>query len=154
MSNRISYPKASPNAYRALLALNEHVHSKSGLETGLVHLVFLRVSQLNGCAFCVDMHDKDLRAAGETPERLAMLVVWREAHNFTPRERTAFAWAEAVTRLGPHGVPDDVYEAARAEFGEAGLVELTLAVAMINTWNRMGIAFQSEPGKYQPRKTS
>jgi AhpD family alkylhydroperoxidase len=154
MSKRISYPKASPNAYRALLALNEHVHTQSGLESRLVHLVFLRVSQLNGCAFCVDMHDKDLRAAGETPERLAMLVVWREAHNFSPRERSAFAWAEAVTQLGPHGVPDDVYEAARAEFGEAGLVELTLAVAMINTWNRMSIAFQSEPGKYQPRKTS
>jgi AhpD family alkylhydroperoxidase len=154
MSNRIAYPKASPTAYRALLALNEHVHKSSGLEPGLLHLMFLRVSQLNGCAFCVDMHDKDLRAAGETPERLAMLVVWREAHNFTLRERTAFAWAEAVTLLGPQGVADDVYEAARAEFGDERLVELTLAVAMINTWNRMAIAFQSEPGKYQPRKTS
>jgi len=154
MSSRISYPKASPAAYRALLALNDHVHNQSGIEPGLQHLVYLRVSQLNGCAFCVDMHDKDLRAAGETPERLAMLVVWREAHNFTPRERTALAWAEAVTLLGPHGVGDDVYEAARTEFGEAGLVELTLVVAMINTWNRMGIAFRSEPGKYQARKTS
>jgi AhpD family alkylhydroperoxidase len=149
MSNRIKYPEVSPAAFRALIALQTHVR-KSGLDPRLENLVYLRVSQLNGCAYCTDMHDKDLRADGETAERLAMLVVWREAHNFSARERCAFAWAEAVTLLGKDGVPDDVYEAARSEFGETGLVELTLAVATINAWNRMGIAFRAEPGKYQP----
>jgi AhpD family alkylhydroperoxidase len=147
---RLSYKETSPTTYRALLALEEHVR-KCSLERGLVELVYLRVSQINGCAFCVDMHDKDLRAAGESPERLALLCVWHEAPSFTPRERAALAYAEAVTRLGHDAVPDDVYEAARAAFGDTGLIELTLGVAMINTWNRFGVAFRSVPGAYQPR---
>ena len=149
MTQRIVYSKVSPNAYRALLGLENHVRS-SGLDPILKDLVYLRVSQLNSCAFCIDMHDKDLRAAGEQPERLALLSAFREAPNFSPRERAALAWAEAVTQLGAHGVSDADYAAVRAEFTDAELVELTVAVAMINAWNRMGVAFRSEPGKYQP----
>ncbi|MFT3765608.1 MAG: carboxymuconolactone decarboxylase family protein [Minicystis sp.] len=116
--------------------------------------MYLRVSQINGCAFCVDMHDKDLRAAGEKPERLALLCVWREAPSFTPRERAALAFAESVTALGHDGVPDAVYEAARAELGDEALIALTLAVATINAWNRFGITFRSVPGGYQPKAKS
>jgi len=151
MTQRLSYPKVSPAAHRALLALEQHVRG-AGLEENLKDLVYQRVSQLNGCAFCLDMHDKDMRAAGENPERLALLSVFRESPLFNARERAALAYAEALTQLGPHGLPDDVYNAALAEFGEAGLVSLTLAVGMINTWNRVNIAFRTEPGKYQPAK--
>jgi AhpD family alkylhydroperoxidase len=130
--------------------VSEHVR-KSGLEPGLVDLVMLRVSQINGCAFCVDMHDKDLRAAGETPERLAMLCVWREAPSFTARERAALAYAEAVTVLGRDPVPDDVYGAARAELGDEALVALTLAIGVINVWNRFNIAFRTPAGTYEAK---
>jgi len=147
--NRLAYKEISPTAYRALLSLEGHVR-KSGLDRALLDLVYLRVSQINGCAFCVDMHDKDLRAAGETPERLALLAVWQEAPSFSPRERAALAYAEAVTRLGHDPVPDATYQAALAEFGDALLVELTLAIATINAWNRLGIAFRSPAGLYQP----
>ncbi len=147
--DRIEYAKVKPPAFQAMLALSSYVR-KGGLEPHLIHLVDLRVSQMNGCAYCVDMHDKDLRAAGETPERLALLPVWREAHNFTARERAALAWAEAVTTLGAHGVPDDVYAAARAALGDEHLVELTLAVATINAWNRLNVAFRTPSGQYQP----
>ena len=149
MTARLNYMEASPAAFRALLALQTHVR-RSGLDPMLEHLIYLRVSQINGCAFCVDMHNKDLRAGGETAERLALVAVWHDAHNFTPRERAALAWAEAVTRLGHAAIPDALYEATQAEFGDAGLVELTLAVATINTWNRINIAFRTPSGKYQP----
>lgn len=147
--NRLAFKEISPSAFRALLALEGHVR-KSGLEHGLLDLVYLRVSQINGCAYCIDMHDKDLRAAGEKPERLALLSVWREAPSFTPRERVALAYAEAVTVLGHDPVADSVYEAARTEFGDATLVELTLAVTTINAWNRLNIAFRAPAGAYQP----
>jgi AhpD family alkylhydroperoxidase len=150
MTNRINYQELAPGAFRALLSLETHVR-RSGLDARLVHLVYLRVSQINGCAYCVDMHDKDLRAEGETAERLAMLAVWHDAHNFSAREKVAFAWAEAVTKLGTGGVSDALYAEAHAEFGDVPLAELTLAVATINAWNRLGIAFQSEPGKYHPK---
>jgi AhpD family alkylhydroperoxidase len=149
MTPRINYVEASPGAFRALIALQTHVR-RSGLDPMLEHLVYLRVSQINGCAYCVDMHDKDLRAGGETSERLALVAVWHDAHNFTPRERAALAWAEAVTRLGADAAPEALYEATRAEFGDAGLVELTLAIATINAWNRMNIAFRTPSGVYQP----
>ena len=148
--DRISYPKANPDAYRAMLTLADHVRGGS-LPSNLRHLVYLRVSQINGCAFCVDMHAKDLRAGGETSERLDGLCVWREMPGYTAGERAALAWAEAVTRLGPDGVSDEVYAAAHAEFGDAGLVELTLAVAVINAWNRLGIAFRSPAGHYKAK---
>jgi AhpD family alkylhydroperoxidase len=149
--NRLAFKEISPTTYRAMLALEGQVR-KTSLGDGLIDLVYLRVSQQNGCAFCVDMHDKDLRAMGEKPERLALLCVWREAESFfTPRERAALAFAEAVTELGHGGVSDAVYEAARAELGDAALVELTLAVVMINAWNRFNIAFRAPAGDYQPR---
>jgi len=130
------------------MGLQGHV-AKSGLEPALLHLVYLRVSQINGCAFCVDMHSKDLTALGETAERLNMLVVWREARSFSSRERVALAYSEALTTLSRDGVPDDVYAQALAEFGDTLLVELTLAIGTINVWNRLSIAFHTEPGSYK-----
>jgi AhpD family alkylhydroperoxidase len=145
---RLNYKATSPNAYQAMLTLEGHVRG-SGLETALRDLVSLRVSQLNACAFCVDMHAKDLRAAGEKNERLDCLAVWREAPFYTPRERAALGYAEALTRLGADGVSAEVYDEARGVFGDPLLVELTLAVITINAWNRLNIAFQSKAGLYQ-----
>ena len=123
---------------------------QSGLEHSLPELVKTRVSQINGCAYCLDMHTKDARAAGETEQRLYLLSAWRETRFFSPRERAALAWAEAVTQLGGHGVPDAVYDEARAQFDEKALVDLTLAIVAINGWNRLAIPFRSEAGSYQP----
>lgn len=147
---RIDYRKASPEAMRAMAALERFVHS-SGLESKLVELVKLRASYLNGCAYCVDVHTKDARVAGETEQRLYSVPVWRETPFFTPRERAALAWAESVTDVGRTGVPDDVYEQARAEFSEAELLALTMAVIAINGWTRLAVSFRTEPGSYQPR---
>jgi len=123
---------------------------QSGLEHSLLELVKTRVSQINGCAYCLDMHTKDARAAGETEQRLYLLSAWRETRFFSPRERAALAWAEAVTQLGGHGVPDAVYDEARAQFDEKALVDLTLAIVAINGWNPLAIPFRSEAGSYQP----
>jgi len=150
-NQRIRYPQVAPDAYRAMLALEEYVRS-TGIEPAILELVKLRASYLNGCAYCVDMHTKDARAAGETEQRLYAVPVWRETPFFTPRERAALAWTEAVTELGREGVPDDVYEAARAQFGEGELVRLTLAVIAINGWNRLSIAFRTEVGTYRPKR--
>jgi AhpD family alkylhydroperoxidase len=140
------------DAVKPLFAMAEYVR-KSGLEQNLVELVLMRVSQLNGCAYCLDMHSKDARAAGETEQRLYVLQAWREAPFYSPRERAALAWCEAVTRLDPlHGVPDEVYEQARAEFDEAELIDLNMAVILINSWNRIAIPSQAEVGSYQPAK--
>ncbi|WP_248360855.1 carboxymuconolactone decarboxylase family protein [Anaeromyxobacter oryzae] len=149
-SPRLRHPKVAPDAYRAMLALEEYVRS-TGLQPTLLHLVKLRASYMNGCAFCVDMHTKDARAAGETEQRLYAVPVWRETPFFTPRERAALAWTEAVTELGREGVPDEVYEAARAHFDEAELVHLTMAIVVINGWNRLSVAFRAEVGAYQPK---
>jgi AhpD family alkylhydroperoxidase len=144
MSSRLRYKEVAPEVFRALSGLQAHV-GKSGLDAKLIELIYLRVSQINGCAFCVHLHGKSLRAAGEPEKRLDTLVVWREAPFFTARERLALGWAESVTKLGADHIPDALYEEARREFGEKELVELTLAVATINAWNRMAIAFRSEP---------
>ena len=144
---RIAYKDVAPAAYRALLGLETYVQ-RSSLERPLAHLLYLRVSQLNGCAFCIDMHARDLRDGGESPERLALVSVFRESPLFTPRERAALAYAEALTELGRDGVPEAVYQQALAEFGEAGLVDLTVAVVMINGWNRVNVAFATPPGAY------
>jgi len=137
---------------KPLFALNKYVHSGS-LEPALIELVLMRASQLNGCAYCLDMHSKDARAAGETEQRLYVLQAWREAPFYSDRERAALAWCEAVTRLDPvHGVPDDVYEQARAQFSEKELGDLNMAVILINAWNRIAIPFQNPPGAYQPAK--
>ncbi len=116
----------------------------------LVDLICVRVSQINGCAYCIDMHTKDLRAHGETEQRLYLLNAWRESPFYTERERAALAWAEAVTRLTEGQVPDDIYEQAREQFSKAELANLTLATVAINSWNRFNIAFRTVPGSYQP----
>lgn len=144
MSARLRYKEVAPEVYRALAGVQAHVR-ESGLDPKLVELVYLRVSQINACAYCVHMHAKGLRTAGETDERLDALVIWREAPFFTRRERVALGWAESVTRLGPDHVSDALYEEAQKEFGDKDLVELTLAVAAINAWNRMAIAFRAAP---------
>ena len=121
-----------------------------GLERGLLELVKLRASQINGCAYCVDMHTKDARANGETEQRLYAVVVWREAPFFTERERAALAWTEAVTLVSREQVPENIFEFARKEFSDKELVDLTMAVIAINGWNRLAISFRAVAGTYQP----
>ncbi|SRR5579885_369479 len=150
MQPRIEYGKAAPGALEAMSGLERYVR-QSGLEPSLLELVKTRASQINGCAFCVDMHTKDARARGETEQRLYGLVAWRETPYYTERERAALAWTEAVTRVSEGHVPDDVYEAARAQFDEKELVDLTMAIVAINGWNRLAISFRTVPGSYQPR---
>ncbi len=145
---RTSKPHAefAPAAYQGLLQIYRHTRA-CGLEHGLLHLVELRASQLNGCVFCMDMHATEALQAGESPRRLHMLAGWREATVFTPRERAALAWTEALTELGTHGVNDALYAATRAHFSEQELVDLTYAIALINAWNRLGVGLQPDlPG--------
>ena len=148
MKQRLDFLGTTPDVVKAMLGLHKPL-SQSGLEKGLLDLIYFRVSQINGCAFCLDMHSKDLRAAGETEQRLYVLEAWRESPFYSDRERAALAWAEAVTTLSDKDVPDDVYEQARAQFSEAELVNLTLAVIAINGWNRLNIAFHTTPGTYE-----
>ena len=149
MQERFQYSKAYPEAYKAMLALSQAVE-KTGLTPQLIDLVNYRVSQFNSCAFCLDMHSKDLRARGETEQRLYMISAWREApHLYSDRERAALAWAEAVTRLEDGQVSDEVYEIARQEFSQAELVQLTLAIVVINGWNRFNVAFRTPAGNYK-----
>ena len=149
MTPRINYPAAAPGALKAMMGLETYLAS-CGLERGLMHLIKLRVSQLNGCAYCIDMHSKDLRASGEPEQRLYLLDAWRESPGYSERERAALAWAEAVTLVTNGHVPDEVFRETRAHFSEDELTNLTLAVATINAWNRLSIAFRIPAGKYQP----
>jgi AhpD family alkylhydroperoxidase len=149
MQERIRYAKVAPDVYRTMLGVH-HYLERSGVEKTLLDLVYLRVSQMNGCAYCVDMHWKDLRAAGEPEQKLYMLAAWREWRGYSERERAALAWAEAVTRLTDGEVPDAVYDVAHAQFSDVELANLTLAVAAINSWNRLNIAFRREAGDYRP----
>ncbi len=149
MQPRLEYAKVAPEGYKAMLGLETHVRH-CGLEHKLLELVKLRASQINGCAYCVDMHTKDARAQGETEQRLYALVAWRETPFFTDRERAALMWTEAVTQIGHRHVPDDIYETVRGQFEEKELVNLTLAVVAINGWNRLAISFRTVPGSYQP----
>jgi AhpD family alkylhydroperoxidase len=151
MEERLSYAKLTPEPARAMYALGAYL-ARCGLEKGLLELVKIRASQINGCAFCLDMHTKDARAEGETEQRIYALNAWRETPFFTDRERAALAWAEAVTRIGD-GVPDPVYSATREHFTEKELADLTWAVVAINGWNRIAISFRVVPGSYQPAKT-
>ena len=145
MGNRIDYAKASPEGYRAFGGVYAAVQ-KSGLEKAFVDLVYLRVSQMNGCAFCIDMHTRDLLKSGLTVDKLALLPVWRDAGDvFDRRERAALAWAEAVTRVAESGVPDAAYEAVAGEFGDKELADLTYAIGLMNAFNRFGVAFRSTP---------
>jgi AhpD family alkylhydroperoxidase len=149
MSSRASYQKAAPDVFQGMLALTAVVQ-KSGLALGLIDLVNQRVSQINGCAYCLDMHSKDLRARGETEQRIYMLSAWREVPDlYNARERAALAWAEAVTRLTDQNVSDEVYDQARKEFSDKELAQLTLSIVAINGWNRLNIAFRTPAGNYK-----
>jgi AhpD family alkylhydroperoxidase len=150
MQPRIEYAKAAPGAVKAMLDLEKYVR-QSGIETPLLELVRLRASQINGCAYCLDMHTKDARAEGETEQRLYTLSAWRETPFFSERERAALEWTEAVTEIGKDHVPDEVFERVRQHFSESELTNLTLAVIAINAWNRLAIAFRAVPGTYQRR---
>jgi AhpD family alkylhydroperoxidase len=148
MQSRPNYQKSAPDVFQAMFALHTAAR-KSGLAPELLDLVDYRVSQINACAFCLDMHSKDLRARGETEQRIYMVNAWRDAPNlYSSRERAALAWAEAVTRLVDQQVPDHIYEQARAEFSETELAQLSLAVISINGWNRLNIAFHTPAGNY------
>ena len=147
MQQRINYKLASPEAFKAMLHTEQQVH-KSGLEESLLELVKTRASQINGCAWCLDMHTKDARARGETEQRLYLLSAWREAPFYSERERAALAWTEALTQIATHEVSDKVYEEARRHFDEKALVDLTLAIIAINGWNRMNVAFRTPVGSY------
>jgi AhpD family alkylhydroperoxidase len=151
MVPRIDYLKAARGVYEAMLGLEKYLH-QSGLEEALMDLVKLRASQINGCAYCIDMHWKDLRALGESEQRLYGLDAWEESPYYTDRERAAFQWTEAVTRIRDGHVPDEVYEKVRTQFTDKELADLTLAIAAINGWNRLAIAARSVPGTYQPAK--
>ena len=143
------YAKAAPGAYQAMLALETYVR-QSGLEQSLLELVRMRASQINGCAYCMDMHSKDARAAGETEQRLYVLSGWREAPFYTDRERAGLEWTEAVTLIGENHVPDEIFERVSKVFSDKELADLTLAIIAINGWNRLSIAFRAPVGSYQP----
>ena len=149
MKPRVNHLEVGTGAVQAMLKLSGYV-AQSGLEQSLLGLLEFRVSQINGCAYCLDMHSKDLRAAGETEQRLYLLEAWRESPFYTDRERAALAWAEAVTLVTEGHVPDEVFAQARKQFSEEELANLTLAVVAINGWNRLNIAFRTMPGSYQP----
>jgi len=148
---RINFKKLVPAAYRAMFALETYVQ-QSGLEASLLELVKMRASQINGCAFCLDMHSKDARAAGETEQRLYLLNAWREAPVYTERERAALEWTEAVTLISETHVPDDAYQNVRQHFSDEELVHLTMAIVAINGWNRLEVSFRGVAGSYQPAK--
>jgi AhpD family alkylhydroperoxidase len=149
MEMRFNYVKAAPGLFKVMLSLGEYLQ-KCGLEESLLNLIHLRASQINGCAYCLDMHWKDLRAAGENEQRLYSLDAWRESPFYTDRERAALAWTEAVTLITNGHVADEVYREARRHFNEKELSDLTLAVVTINGWNRLNIAARTIPGGYQP----
>lgn len=146
---RIEYRRVAPGAVSALREVQRYVNH-CGLEKKLLEQVKLRASQINGCAYCVDMHSKDARALGETEQRLYAVPVWREAPFFSDRERAALAWTEAVTLISETGVPDEVYQLARTQFSEKEMVDLTMAIIAINGWNRLAVSFRAPVGTYQP----
>ena len=153
MPQRLRYGKLFPEGVHALMSLGKAIN-ESGLEPALLELVKTRASQMNGCAYCIDMHTKDARAAGETEQRLYALSAWEETSFYSPRERAALAWTEAITNIQQGHASDTVYEEVRKEFSEAELARLTFAIAQINTWNRISIGFRVEPGTYQPKENN
>lgn len=146
---RMNYQHAAPDALRAIMGLERYVR-ECGLEHPLIELIKIRASQINGCAYCLDMHIKDARAAGETEQRINLLSAWHEAPFYTPRERAALEWTEVVTNISCDGVPDDLYQRTREHFTEKELVDLTMVVITINGWNRLAISFETEVGSYRP----
>jgi AhpD family alkylhydroperoxidase len=153
MKPRLNYAKVAPGAYEAMDALDRYIQT-CGVEKSLILLVQLRASQINGCAYCLDMHWKDLCAIGEHEQRLYSLDAWRECPYYTDRERAALEWTEAVTLIATGHVPDAIYEQVRRHFSEKELSDLTLAVATINAWNRLSIAGRLTPGTYQPAQAT
>jgi AhpD family alkylhydroperoxidase len=151
MEERINYTKAAPGGIQAMYKLHKYVED-SGLEHSLLELVKTRASQINGCAYCIDMHTKDARALGESEQRLYLLNAWREAPFYTERERVALAWTEVVTFISESHASDEDYAAARSQFSEKELVNLTLAIIAINGWNRLAISFRAELGNYEPQR--
>lgn len=149
MKARIDFQHTNPRIVQLLLAIESYLH-RSKLGPGLLHLVKTRALQINGCAACLDMHTKDARAEGESEQRLYALGAWRETPFFDERERAALEWTEAVTRVADTHIPDEVYERVKPHFTEQELINLTLAIANINTWNRLNIAFRAVPGDYRP----
>jgi AhpD family alkylhydroperoxidase len=149
MKERLRWPHVSSGAYKALFAFSSYSR-ESGLDRKLLDLVQLRASQINRCAYCIDMHWKDLRSAGKTEQSLYGLDAWRESPYYSDRERAVLAWTEAVTVLAEGFIPDAVYDRARSHFSEKELVDLTAAIVIINGWNRMNVAFRTEAGNYQP----
>lgn len=149
MEQRINGFEKGQGALKAMFGLGAYL-AKSSIEKNLLQLIEYSVSQINGCAYCLDMHSKDLRHGGETEQRIYMIAAWRETPLYTDRERAALAWAESVTLLRDGQVPDEVYEDVRKEFSEEEVIDLTLAVATVNSWNRLNIAFRTTPGGYQP----
>ena len=153
MQIRLDYGKAAPGSEQALYKLQKFSEG-SGLERRLLELMKTRVSQINGCAYCIDIQTQDARALGESEQRLYALSAWRETPFYTDRERAALAWAEAITLISESHASDEEFEAARAEFSEEELVKLTMAVITINGWNRLAIAFRETPGTYQPKSSA
>jgi len=151
MKARMDYIKASPGAYKAMSGLEAYM-AESGLEPLLIELVKMRASQINGCAYCIDMHSLDARAQGETEQRLYALSAWSETPFFSERERAALLWTEKLTLISLDHVPDEVYEQVQPHFTDKELADLTLLVATINAWNRFAISFRSVPGQYKSRK--
>ena len=149
MKARLNYAQVAPKALKAMLELENYVHN-SGLERSLYELVKTRASQINGCAYCLDMHTKDARKGGETEQRLYLLSAWQETPFFSDRERAALAWTEALTLISEDEVSDSLYEATRAQFTETEMVALSIAIVAINGWNRLAISFRTPPGSYEP----
>jgi AhpD family alkylhydroperoxidase len=149
MTARIDYRQASPGAVQAMLGLEKHM-STTRIEKALYELIKIRASQINGCAYCLDMHTQDARVGGETEQRIHALSAWRETPFFTERERAALAWTEAVTLIAFERVPDALFDEARSQFSETELVDLTIGVNAINGWNRIAVAFRLVPGVYKP----
>lgn len=153
MEPRIDARKYAPEAQKALYALEQYI-AGCGLEHSLVHLLKMRASQINGCAYCLDMHSKDARALGETEQRLYELNAWRETPFYTDRERAALSWIESITLVSETHVPDTDYEEVRKYFNEKEIVDLTLVATAINVWNRLAVSLRAVPGHYRPASTS
>ncbi|HZO71575.1 MAG TPA: carboxymuconolactone decarboxylase family protein [Ktedonobacteraceae bacterium] len=152
MTTRLDFAKAAPGAYRAMSQLEQYVRN-CGLERSLIELVKIRASQINGCAYCLDMHTKDARAAGESEQRIYLVSAWREAPFYSERERAALEWTEALTLIAENEVSDELYERVKPHFTDEELVNLSLAIVTINGWNRLAISSRSEVGSYQPKQT-
>lgn len=153
MQPRIDYRKYAQEGVKSVLSLEKYI-AESGLEEKLVHLVKMRASQINGCAYCLDMHSLDARAVGETEQRLYTLEAWRETPFFNDRERAALAWTEALTLISETHAPDDVYDEVKKHFSEKEIVDLTLVVGAINLWNRLAISLRAVPGRYKPARAA